>query len=124
MTRKLDDNFNIKNYLGKNKKVIADRLLKMINEGKTVRSVELALRTLGELIEKKEEVHKVEFTVTDRQQIATEFLEGLRREAKDSGICPVCDKSKALRLEPCLDTEPEHETDREVAVLELPTGFV
>ena len=85
-----------------------------------------ALRTYYQLtqrlIEKREDIHKVEFTPADHTRIARETINGLREEYQQlGGICPVCNQSKALRIEARLDTEPEQPEDREVAAVAVST---
>ena len=85
-----------------------------------------ALRTYYQLtqrlIEKREDIHKVEFTPADHTRIARETVDGLRAQYQRlGGRCVVCGQSKALRIEARLDTEPEQPEDREVATVALLT---
>jgi len=79
--------------------------------GKNSRYADLYTTLKGWKITKTEETHKVEFTVNDRQVLYTDFIKELDREAKESGICPVCHQHQTLRVESCLDTKSEHDTD-------------
>jgi len=69
-----------------------------------------ALRTYYQLtqrlIEKREDIHKVEFTPVDYTRIARETIIGLREEYQQlGGRCPVCQQPQALLNEPHLDTK-------------------
>ena len=85
-----------------------------------------ALRTYYQLtqrlIEKREDIHKFEFTPADHTRIARETIIGLREEYQRlSGRCVVCGQSKLLLNEARLDTEPEQPEDREVAAVAVST---
>jgi hypothetical protein len=116
------DDFDVKAFLSKNKKEIAENLLALIRQKKNTKSVELALKVLGELVEKREETHKVEFTPSDRVAIARQLRDELRREFQDFGVCPVCGFNKEIRHEVGVDTKPELGQDREVAAVALLAG--
>ena len=112
--------FNLQEYLRGELPSIAKQLIKQVESGKSPRSIELALKALGELVEKQEQTVKHEFTTTERISVAREFVNELREEA-NKGRCPICGEHKALRIQPRVDTEPEHDEDREVEVMGLPS---
>ena len=116
------EDIDIKEYLGGSKKIIVDRLLLMIKEGKSVRSIEIALKALGELVEKREDMVKVDFTSNDYTRIGMETVEGLRREYQEGGgLCPICGQCKVLCIEPCLDSRREQQQEGAVETLGLST---
>ncbi len=89
--------FDLKGFLGENKEIIAKKLLEMVKAGKTVRSIELALRSLGELVEKREDTLTIEYTSDQITNNAERFIGHLRESLEtDGGICPVCGKSNLL----------------------------
>lgn len=82
--------FDVHGFLKEHKQEIAKSLLSLIKGQKSVKSVELALKALGELADKREVV-KVEFTASDYTRIARETIDRLREQYKESGgMCPVC----------------------------------
>lgn len=74
---------------------------------------------VGELVERKEESIKVEFSVSDRIRIASQLRDELRREWETSGSCAVCGQSSALRNQVRSNTEPEFSENREVGTVGL-----
>jgi hypothetical protein len=85
-----------------------------------IRSLELLLKRHSELTEKKET--KFELSISDRLRIANEVVNGLREQCKgDNRICPLCYQSILLRPTLRQVAEPEHEEDRTVATLALPS---
>lgn len=69
----------------------------------------------------KKEVKEAEFTADDYISIGIKVTEQLRNSYREGGgSCPVCGECKLLRHEARLDTEPEHEEDREVAPVAIP----
>jgi len=117
----VNGDFDLKGYLRGNLPEIAKVLVHKIKTGKGTKSIEVALKALGELVEKREDTLKLEYTPADHTRIARETIIGLREEYQQlGGICPVCNQSKALRIEARLDTEPEQPEDREVATVALP----
>ncbi len=111
--------FDLGGFFVKNKKVIAEKLLVNITEGK-VKSMELALKILGELNKLKED--KEQTFEPNYDEWATVTLSKLRENwERSGGVCPVCGLPKTLRIGTHLDTEPERTEDREVETLGLPT---
>jgi hypothetical protein len=82
-----------------------------------IKSIELLLKRNREL-NGKENV-KDEFTASDRINQSIKLREELRREFEITGSCPCCGFSKILRIQPCMDSKPEHAEDSQVATLEL-----
>ncbi len=108
-----NENFDLKAYLRQNLKDIAEALVSKIKDGKGgTKGIELALKALGELVEKREDTLKLEYTPADHTRIARETIEGLRAEfIEHGGRCVVCGQSKLLSDKARLDTEPEHAED-------------
>jgi len=108
-----------KEYLEDNLEFI---LMDLMNPGRGIptRKSENILKILDILKDKQEVEHRVEFTVADRQALYTELLECGRREAEESGVCPMCHQRKALRTELRLDTRPEQPEDNPVEALDIP----
>ena len=70
---------------------------------------------------KDEGKKEAEFTADDYINIGIKVTEQLRNSLREGGgSCPVCGKSKEVCNEPCLDTEPGKEEDREVATVAVP----
>lgn len=121
--KKLKDNgeFDLKTYLRGNLPQIAQKLVEVITTSTNAKAIELALKALGELVEKREETHKFELTPADYANIGRATINGLREEfIQLGGRCPVCFQLKTLRNEARLDTEPEQPEDREVATVAVP----
>lgn len=113
--------FNLKDYLGENLREIAESLVKIIKTGKNTKSIELALKALGELVEKREETHKFELTPADFANIGRATIEGLRADfVKLGGRCPVCGEFKEI-CQPSEDTRPELPADNSVGAVALST---
>jgi len=62
------------------------------------------------------------FTADDYINAGNKLIEQLRNSYREgSRSCPVCGQHKPLRQDTHLDTEPEHEEDREVATVAVPS---
>jgi len=100
----------------------------IINKTATAKELETLTMLMGWKIEKREDILKLEPTVTDYASWAAALIARLR-EAWDEhgGICPVCQRPKILPQEVCMDTESEYGAEGQVGVLELPVstaGFI
>ena len=106
-----DENFDLKAYLRGNLRVMAESLVTKITEGKGgTKGIELAFKALGELVEKREDTLKLEYTPADHTRIARETIEGLRAQfIEHGGRCVVCGEYKAL----CDDARLASESGRE-----------
>jgi len=104
---KEDGKFNVKAFLEDNLELIASDLL---NPGKGIPSkkTEMMLKILDIYSDKQEVKHSIELTVADRQQAYREFIGELQREAKTSGICPVCGQPEKVCIEMGVHTESKH----------------
>ena len=70
---------------------------------------------------KNTETRGAEFTAYEYANIGIRLREGLQEEYRQgTGSCPVCGRCKEICDEPHLDTEPEHEEDREVEAVDIP----
>ena len=104
-----EGDFDIKEYIRQNLRSITEALVTSAKSGRNMRSVELALKALGEILEKKEAT-SFEPTASDYTSYGRAVIERLREDYRQhSGICPLCLQPKVLRPEVCLDTEPEHQ---------------
>ncbi len=72
------------------------------------------------LIDRKEETVKVEFTISDRQKLTADIINGLREDSRITGVCAICGLSQALCDDSLLLAEPEHASDRAVEAVEVP----
>ncbi len=116
------EDFDPQTYMQGNLEKIFKKLTATIAEKGSAKHIEMALKLMGLLVEKREDIHKVEFTPADHTRIARETIIGLREEYLQlGGICPVCNQPQALLNEPRLDTEPEQPEDREVAAVAVST---
>jgi len=84
--------FDLKGFLGENKEIIAKKLMEMVKAGKTVRSLELALKSLGELVEKRETVN-----ININADVIAEAFFGIRGELISDGF-PVTDEPLGERM--------------------------
>ena len=84
-----------------------DEFLKSIKpfalSGKNSRYADLYSTIKGWKVNKIEEKHTVEFSHGDRITLYREFLEWGRREAEESGFCPMCHQPHLLLNEPRTD---------------------
>jgi len=76
----------------------------------------------GQLVEKREENLKVEFTASNRISIARDLVEGLKNELRDTGVCVICGQRQAFHADPCLHQGREQHEEDEMAALALPHG--
>jgi len=91
-------------------------IVNMINGGLSGQKINSQLLKLitqlaGIYTDKKEEPQRLEFSVADRQQVFGEFIAGLKREAKATGLCPICLKRETLCEDSCLHPESKFEAD-------------
>ena len=104
-------------YLDRKSTAVDEALVKACEKGNAQ-----ALRTYYQLtqrlIEKREDIHKVEFTPADHTRIARETIIGLREEYQQlGGICPVCNQSQALLNGSHFHPKSKQSADREVAAV-------
>jgi len=84
-------------------------------------ALKIFFQRVGLLVEKPQEINI--FNANDYITGSGDILGKLRADfRKYGGACPVCGKSESVCYEPCVDSEPEHSEDREVATLALPAG--
>ena len=112
--------FDIKEFYRGNMQAIAQKLLRVIMEKGQAKHIEMALKILGELVDKQEVKQSFELTVDDRRKLAESIIGELREEA-EHGLCPVCYKRKTLRYESRLDTKSEFSENCEVEPVALLT---
>lgn len=115
-----EDVFNPQVYVMENLQAILIKTLKVIQEKGSAKHIEMALKLVGLLIDKKEETVKFEFTTSDKLQLTAAIINGLREEKGVTGVCPVCFQREALCIESCLDSKPEYSDDREMEAVEVP----
>jgi len=116
--------FDLRKALNDNKEELFDALMKAVKNGRPNSQIlKLFTQLTGDLVDRKEESIRVDFTPTDRIRIGAELRDHLRREWETTGNCPVCGQCKALRHEVCVDSKSELPEDREVATLGLPAGL-
>lgn len=94
--KKERENFDPQTYMQANLEKIFKKLTTVISQKGTAKHIEMALKLMGLLVEKREDTHKFELTPDDRIRIATQFLDNLRREYEDTGTCSVCGQCKLL----------------------------
>ncbi len=114
--------FDIREAFRAEKKLIWDAFLGAVKTGKINAQLFRTFAQLAnELVERKEDTLKLEFTANDRTRIARETINGLRENyQRNGGYCPVCSRPETLCIDAHLDTEPEHTEDREVAAVGIP----
>ena len=110
---------NPEEYLAANTVNVNSALISACNKGNAA-ALNTYYKLTGKLDADKVE-QKFELSIAEKQQLATEFLEALRRNhAELGGLCPVCGKSEAFCLETRMGTEPEHTETREVDSVAVP----
>ena len=118
--RPTSGDFNAQEYMSTHLEKILAKTIKIIEEKGSAKHIEMALKLMGLLIERKQETVKIEFTPIDLADIGKATIDGLRAEfSAGKGRCPVCGEYKLLCHQAYLDTEPEHTEDREVATVAL-----
>ena len=101
-----DGEFDLKNYLNNNLKDIAESLVHIIKTKKNTKSIELALKALGELVEKREDTVRLEYNNSEIARDSEKFIEYLRSELEENGgVCPVCGVTRPLLAEVCDNQE-------------------
>ena len=113
--------FDIKEFYRGNMQAIAQKLLKVIMEKGQAKHIEMALKILGELVDKQEVKQSFELTVNDRRTLAEDIIGELRKELQGQGVCPVCFQRQKVRHQPHLDTEPKFSEDSQVEPVALLT---
>ena len=99
--------------------ILDDRLRELALSDRNPKYIELYLKRLGMLNEKKED-NKFELSVSDRIRIAREVVNGLREDNKRfGGNCPVCGKPQTSGGELRENAEPKHEDSRIMEGMEL-----
>lgn len=115
--------FDIKDFLNKpeNKQLLANAFIDGLNGKRTNSQLfKLITQLTGDLVEKREDNVKVEFTTNDRVRIAIELRETLRRELEDTGTCPICCQHKTLH-EPYIPAGREQQQESPVEAVGLLT---
>ena len=112
--------FDIRQAFKENYEIIWNAFLKAVKEERISPTVFRTFAQLaGELVEKREDTVKVEFTVGDRQRLTASIITELREDARITGVCSICGVSQALCNKSLLLAEPKHPADREVEALEV-----
>jgi len=104
--------FDIRKYLRSELPEMAEALVATIKSKKSAKSIELALKVLGELVEKQEVTNKFELGAVEYREITGRVLAQLRDSYKElGGNCPVCGQPHPLLEEPRLDSEQDRAED-------------
>ncbi len=112
--------FDMRKAFLEDQKVIWDGFMGAVKSGKINAQLFRTFAQLAnELVEKREDTHKVEFNANDRIRVATELCDSLISEYRDTGTCPVCGFSKILHVEPRLADGREQQPEDTVATVAL-----
>ncbi len=90
------ENFNAQEYMATHLEKILAKTIKIIEERGSAKHIEMALKLMGLLIERKQETVKIEYGSGEIARDAGEIIEYLRERLSEAGICPVCEKSNIL----------------------------
>lgn len=117
----VDSKFDFDAELEKNAPKLVKQILKQVSSQKcSPKTLEIYAKLLGKYVDKREDKLKVEFTPTDYSLIAGRVVQGLRDQYQSgNGICPVCQRPKVLVDAVCVDTEPEHGEESQVADMDV-----
>jgi len=113
-----DDEYDSQVWLDSKTKVVDEALLKACDRG-SPQALQTFYKLNQRLVDRKEETVKVEFTTGDRQELTANIINGLKEDARITGVCSVCGISQALCDEPLLLTESEYTEDRTVEAVEV-----
>ncbi len=112
--------FDIREAFRKDYKMLWELFTKEAKEGKINATLFKTFAQLAdELVEKREDTLKVEFTANDRIRVAAELCDSLISEYRDTGNCPVCGFSKALHVPSLLVDRREQQPEDTVATVAL-----
>ena len=118
----LNGDFNPQAYMQGNLEKIFKKLTATIAQKGSAKHIEMALKLMGLLVEKREETHKVEFTPADYTRIARETINGLRDDFETGGgRCPICGQYKEICDRPLLDSESKFSESGEMATVAVST---
>ena len=94
--------FDLQTFLTDNKKVLADALLLAAKNPRTnATALKLFAQLTGDLVEKKEETVKVEYSSGEIARDAGQIIEYFRERLSEAGVCPVCQRPIVLLKEVC-----------------------
>lgn len=93
--------FNLQEYLRNSLPEIARELVAIITSGKAnTKAIELALKSLGELVEKREDMIKV-YTNDDISRDSEQIIGRLKQLSEETGVCVLCGNTNILLAEVC-----------------------
>ncbi|KKM18526.1 hypothetical protein LCGC14_1664860 [marine sediment metagenome] len=94
--------FDLQSFLTDNKKLLADALLLAAKNPRTnATALKLFAQLTGDLVEKKEETVKVEYSSGEIARDAGQIITYLRERLSEAGVCPVCQRPIVLLKEVC-----------------------
>uniref|UniRef100_A0A6M3JVL3 Uncharacterized protein n=1 Tax=viral metagenome TaxID=1070528 RepID=A0A6M3JVL3_9ZZZZ len=88
------EDFDPQTYMQGNLEKIFKKLTATIAQKGSAKHIEMALKLMGLLVEKREDTHKFDFTPADYTRIAREFRDRLYDEYERNGVCSVCRRPK------------------------------
>ena len=113
------ENFNAQEYMATHLEKILAKTIKIIEEKGSAKHIEMALKLMGLLIERKQETVKIELTTNDRIRAAIELRDDLISEYRDTGVCPCCHKRKDVHVGVLLAERREQQPEDSVATVAL-----
>ena len=116
--KKPKEEFDPQLYMQDNLEKIFKKLTATIAQKGSAKHIEMALKLMGLLVEKREDTHKFELTPTDYADVGRTTIDGLRADLEQfGGICPVCFQPKTIRIVACDDSRPKFSEDCEVGTV-------
>lgn len=117
--RNEDGSFNVGKYLAAQQEDIVKSLVKSATSGNSsVNAIKVVLDQLKEVVDASGK--QLEISVEDKYRIATDLINDLRGEYKDTGNCPVCGFSQLFRGEIRVDKGRKQQEDGTVEPVVVP----
>ena len=113
-----EDGYNSQEWLDDNTQKVDAALMKACEKG-SPQALQTFYKLNQRLIDRKEESVKVEFTIRDRQELTAGIINGLREEARVTGVCSVCGKSEILCNELLLPAKSKYSESGTMEAVEV-----